>query len=162
MERGVLRYLLLDALRDGPKHGYEVIKWLEERTHGLYVPSPGTVYPTLQLREDQGLVAADREDERRVYRLTDPGRAELDAHVDVVQSVWARFPDGGAAGTQRHEVGFVEDELRELARTVWAGLHSAARNGDAERVRRVRLVLERAKNEVREIIAGDAPPKPMV
>src|SRR5262245_37807364 len=53
MERGVLRYLILDALVDGPKHGYEVIKRLEERTEGEYAPSPGTVYPTLQLLEDQ-------------------------------------------------------------------------------------------------------------
>ena len=60
MERGVLRYLILDALADGPKHGYEVIKRLEERTHGEYIPSPGTVYPTLQLLGDQGLVRAAR------------------------------------------------------------------------------------------------------
>ena len=158
MERGLLRYLLLDALRDQPKHGYEIIRSIEERTHGLYVPSPGTIYPTLQLLEDQGFVTADREDERRVYRLSETGRTELTTHADVIQAFWARFPDGGSAAG-RHEVSFLRDELHDLARTVHSGLHDALRGGDTERVRRVRLALERCKNEIREIVAGGPSPE---
>src|SRR5436190_4889260 len=151
MERGVLRYLLLDALRAGPKHGYEVIKWLEERTHGLYVPSPGTVYPTLQLLADQGFVAADPQDERRVYRLTESGQQELDAHAEAVQAVWARFPDEASAAG-RHELGFLRDEVQDLMRTLWSGFRASPGSADAEQVRRVRQALERCKNEIREII----------
>ncbi len=158
MERGLLRYLVLDALRDAPKHGYEVIKSIEERTHGLYVPSPGTVYPTLQLLEDQGLVAAEHQDDRRVYRLSETGRTELSAHADTVRAFWARFPDGESAAG-RHEVSFLRDELHDLARTVHGGLHDALRGGDTARVRLVRLAIERCKNEIRQIIAGGAPPE---
>ena len=68
------RYILLDALRDGPKHGYEIIKTLEERSGGKYVPSPGTVYPTLQYLEDQGLVRATEEADRRIYQSLTPAR----------------------------------------------------------------------------------------
>src|SRR6266567_4853360 len=81
VERGMLRYLLLDSLRHSPKHGYEIIKWLEEQTHGRYAPSAGTVYPTLQLLEDQGLLLAERADEKSVYRLTETGEAELQTHA---------------------------------------------------------------------------------
>src|SRR3982074_1418623 len=71
LERGMLRYVILYVLRDGPKHGYEVIKHLEERTGGFYSPSPGTLYPTLQYMEDLGLVKSDQDEGRRVYQLTD-------------------------------------------------------------------------------------------
>src|SRR5438128_1242224 len=91
MERGALRYVLLDALRTGPQHGYEMIKALEERTHGQYAPSPGALYPTLQYLADLGFVRATREEDRRVYELTEAGRAELDAHQDRVDAFWARF-----------------------------------------------------------------------
>jgi len=156
MERGVLRYLLLGALSDGPKHGYELIKWLEERSHGLYTPSPGTVYPTLQLMEDQGFVRAESQDERRVYHLTDAGRAELGAHADVVEAVWARFGGRTPSDASRHEAGFLQDELNDLTQTVWGGLRSAIRQGDDETVRRVRRAIEGCKNEVRDLIARSA------
>jgi DNA-binding PadR family transcriptional regulator len=160
MARGVLRYLLLDALRDGPKHGYEVIKWLEERTHGRYSPSPGTVYPTLQLLQDQGLVTAEQTDERRVYRLTAAGQNELTARAGLVQAVWERFPreQPGAGGP---EFAFARDELDDLARTTMAGLQDAWQRGDAELAHRLRLALERCKSEIRELIARrSAPPPP--
>jgi DNA-binding PadR family transcriptional regulator len=156
MERGVLRYLLLAALRDGPKHGYELIKWLEGRTHGFYSPSPGTVYPTLQLLEDQGLVRAESQEERRVYHLTDAGRAELEAHAGTVEAVWSRFAGGAPSGASRHEAAFLHDELQDLHRTIWEGLRGPLDAGDGQAVRQVRQALERCKNEVREIIARAA------
>src|SRR5690348_1385934 len=60
MERGMLRFVLLDALRKAPGHGYEIIKAIEERTRGQYVPSPGALYPTLQLLEDLGHVRSNQ------------------------------------------------------------------------------------------------------
>jgi DNA-binding PadR family transcriptional regulator len=156
MERGVLRYVLLAALRDSPKHGYQLIKWLEERTHGLYSPSPGTIYPTLQYLEDQGLVRAESQEDRRVYHLTDAGRAELEAHSGRVDSIWERFAGHAPSGASRHEAAFLQAELQDLNRTIWGGLRGALRQGDDETVRRVRLALERCKNEVRDIIAHGA------
>ncbi len=95
MERGLLRYVILNVLSDGPKHGYEIIKTLEERTGGRYAPSPGTLYPTLQYLEDLGLVTSDQEEARRVYKLTDAGRTELDQHTREIEGFWSRFSDRG-------------------------------------------------------------------
>jgi DNA-binding PadR family transcriptional regulator len=153
MERGALRYLLLDALHAAPLHGYEMIKRLEERSHGLYVPSPGTVYPTLQLLEDQGMVQADDDDGRRVYRLTDAGHKDLEAHAEVVAQTWVRFGGESPSAVSRHEIAFLRDELHNLAQTAREGLHGALRHGDVETVRQVRLALERCKNEIRGLIA---------
>ena len=153
-KRGQARYVLLDALRDGPKHGYEIIKTLEERSAGQYVSSPGTVYPTMQYLEELGLVRADQEGERRVYHLTEAGRAELDAHAEHVDAFWARFAVRSTAKAIRHEVGFLEDELDDLARTAWRGLREAIEREDQQTIRQVRLAVEHCQNEIREIITG--------
>src|SRR5215472_14926269 len=120
-----MRYVLLDALRDGPKHGYEIIRWLDERTNGAYAPSPGAVYPTLQLLGDLGFVRAGQDDDRRVYELTDAGRAALDEHAEMIRHFWARFTETADMRAMRPEVGFVRDELDELTRTAWSGVRLA-------------------------------------
>ena len=156
VERGTMRYVLLDALRDGPKHGYEIIKWLDERTGGAYAPSPGAVYPTLQLLGDLGFVLAGQEDDRRVYALTDTGRSALEEHAEAIQHFWARFTGATDPRMSRPEFGFIQDELRELTRTVWIAVRSATDRGDDATAREVRSAVERCKNDVREIIARDA------
>jgi DNA-binding PadR family transcriptional regulator len=102
------------------------------------------------------MVTAEQADERRVYRLTEAGQAELTAHATLVQAVWDRFPSEQTAGG-RHEFAFLRDELDDLARTVMAGLQDAWRRGDVEQARRLRQALERCKSEVRELIARVAP-----
>ena len=151
-KRGEARYVLLDALRDGPKHGYEIIKTLEERSAGQYVSSPGTVYPTMQYMEELGLVRADQEGERRVYKLTEVGRAELAAHAEHVDAFWGRFAARSTAATSRHEVGFLQDQLDDLARTAWSGLREAIEKDDRQTIRQVRQAVEHCQNEIREII----------
>lgn len=155
LERGLLRYVILDVLSDGPKHGYEIIKQLEERTQGRYAPSPGTLYPTLQYLEDLGLVRSDQEDARRVYHLTDAGKAELDERSATTKEFWSRFKDRAPHGPGRYELKFIEDALGDLARTVRMGMRTGAFS-DAETMRKVRQALERFQNEVREIITQAA------
>ncbi len=74
--RGDVRAAALTLLTERPMHGYEMIQELEERTDGMWRPSPGAVYPALQLLEDQGLVTADTEGGKRLFSLTDTGREE--------------------------------------------------------------------------------------
>src|SRR5262249_23181395 len=81
MRRGDIRQALLRALVDGPAHGYEVIRRLEDRSGGLWRPSAGSVYPTLQLLEEQGLLTSREEGGKRVYELTDEGPAESQAQT---------------------------------------------------------------------------------
>jgi DNA-binding PadR family transcriptional regulator len=152
----MIRYVLLDALRDGPKHGYEIIKWLDERTGGAYAPSPGAVYPTLQLLGDLGFVRAEQEEDRRVYTLTETGQSALDEHAEAMQHFWGRFTGATDPHMSRPEFGFVQDELRELTRTVWVAVQAAMARDDRAATGEVRSAVERCKNEVRDIIARGA------
>src|SRR6187549_3195421 len=83
MRRGEIRTVLLGALTDGPGHGYDVMQRLEEKTGGAWRPSPGSVYPTLQLLEDEGLVRSTERDGKRVYEITDAGRAEAQRRAEA-------------------------------------------------------------------------------
>ena len=145
----------MDALRSGPVHGYEIVKALEERSAGQYVPSPGTIYPMLQNLLDEGMVSASQDGDRRVFQLTDAGQVELDAHAADVEGFWERFESIGIEKASRHEVSFLEEELDSLSRTIWSGLHNAIKRGDQEMIRRVRQVVARCRDDVRAVISGE-------
>ncbi|MBY8873465.1 PadR family transcriptional regulator [Micromonospora sp. PLK6-60] len=122
---GRLRLYLLKLLDDGPKHGYELIRRLEDRFLGLYAPSAGTIYPRLARLEAEGLVEHTAAGGRKVYRITDAGRAELhqrSGEVTALESdITASIEDlSGLAGEIQNEVrGSVRDlkqELREATR----------------------------------------------
>ena len=91
-EQGDLRFVVLKLLADKPAHGYEIIKAIEDRFGGGYAPSPGIVYPTLTLLEEQGFIAVVGTDgPRKLYGLTDEGRAELARSEAEVERVFARI-----------------------------------------------------------------------
>ena len=105
--RGDIRIALLTVLVDGPAHGYELIQRLEERSGGRWKPSPGSVYPTLQLLEDADLVAASQRDDKRVYAITEAGQTELAKRVEETGGP-AWFNDSDTAGGHhalRHSIG---------------------------------------------------------
>jgi len=89
--RGDLKYALLGLLQEHPKHGYEMIKDLEERSGGFYSPSAGAIYPTLQLLEDRGWVSVEVVEGKKVYTITDAGRQALSEY----QERSSGFPFGG-------------------------------------------------------------------
>src|SRR6478735_579446 len=82
MRRGQIRIALLAALAEEPGHGYDVMQKLEDKSGGAWRPSPGSVYPTLQLLEDEGLVRSTERDGKRVFEITDTGRAEAAARIE--------------------------------------------------------------------------------
>jgi len=93
-EHGDLRPVVLALIEMEPRHGYELIKALEERTGGAYRPSPGVVYPTLAMLEDEGRIRqAGGETGRKLFEITDEGRAELDADRTTVEALFARMED---------------------------------------------------------------------
>lgn len=154
LQRGLLKFVILSVLKDGPKHGYDIIKHLEEKTGGHYSPSPGTLYPTLQLLEDQGLVRSEQDGEKRVYNLTEAGHAELDKQHISVEGFWSRFRERMPSGANAYELRFAGDAFRDLLRTVIGGFRSGAFAKNPETVRNIRLALERCQNEIREILTG--------
>jgi DNA-binding PadR family transcriptional regulator len=90
-ERGDVRYLILDAIAAQPRHGYEIIQAIEQRTGGRYKPSPGTVYPTLQMLEEMGHARSREEGGRKVFEITDEGRRDLQEHRDEVEDAYDRL-----------------------------------------------------------------------
>ncbi len=92
---GDLRLIALALIAEQPRHGYEIIKVLEEKTAGWYSPSPGIVYPTLTFLEEAGYVTAQAEGSKKLYTITDEGRAYLDQNRDFVDAVLERL---GALG----------------------------------------------------------------
>ncbi|MCX8202701.1 MAG: PadR family transcriptional regulator [Nitrososphaeria archaeon] len=87
LARGDMRLLVLEVLRDGPKRGYEVMSAIREMFLGIYSPSPGAVYPTLQMLEDEGLVASEEVEGKRVYRITERGLAFLEERRDLLDEL---------------------------------------------------------------------------
>ena len=110
--KGNVRGLLLAALLDGPAHGYELMRRLEGQAGGQWRPSPGSVYPLLQLLEDEGLVHGHDSGGRKVYELTERGRAQADAG-------WLRdLADGTAAGSAHLDLRAEVHRLHAAARQV--------------------------------------------
>ena len=72
-----MKFVLLELLQERPMHGYEMIKALEEKSSGFYTPSPGSIYPTLQMLEDRGFVTVQEVEGKKVYSITDTGRTLL-------------------------------------------------------------------------------------
>jgi DNA-binding PadR family transcriptional regulator len=106
-ESGEVKFVILRLLREKPRHGYEVIKALEEQMSGCYTPSAGTVYPTLQLLEDEGYVRVVEADGKKVYHITPEGERYLEEHRDLLDEILDRvretvrdFTGGGLGEVQ--------------------------------------------------------------
>ncbi|MDB5700753.1 MAG: PadR family transcriptional regulator [Sphingomonadales bacterium] len=97
-DSGELRLVLLKLIEEQPRHGYDLIREIEERTGGAYAPSPGVIYPTLTLLDDMGLIAqAVSEGAKKQFAITETGAAELLAKADEVAALFQRLAELGAA-----------------------------------------------------------------
>lgn len=144
--RGDVRAAILVLLAEQPRHGYELIQEIAERSSGAWTPSPGSVYPTLQALEDEGLVTLESVEGRRTASLTDAGRAYVEEHGAALGEPWAAAGDAGPALALRHEGLAVRDAIGQVARVGTPGQHTAAA-----------AVLATARKELYRILAEDAP-----
>lgn len=143
--RGDLKYMILELLSEGPMHGYEVMRRLEEESGGCYSPSPGSVYPTLQMLEDQGHVVSEAADGKRVYRITDAGRAFLDKHSRRVEDIVDRVSEFSERFTGRA----MRDVTRSFVRLTQASCEGALSWAqDPEAMEALREILDRATRDV--------------
>jgi DNA-binding PadR family transcriptional regulator len=120
---GRLRLYLLKLLEESPRHGYEVIRLLQDRFLGVYSPSPGTIYPRLARLEEEGLVTHEVVKGKKVYSLTDKGRAELERRMDEL----ADLEDEITASAQEF-AREVQEDVRETVRSLREELTHAARD----------------------------------
>lgn len=146
MRRGEIRRAILSTLSDGPGHGYEVMRRLEARSGGIWRPSPGSVYPTLQMLEDEGLVHSHTLDGTRVYELTDAGRAEAASSADA---------PGQAPWEQGDETDRRLRALHEAVSQVHMATRQVAGAGSPEQIDRGIEIVQRTKRELYQLLAGD-------
>jgi DNA-binding PadR family transcriptional regulator len=154
-ERGNVRYLVLDAIAAQPRHGYEVIQAIEERSGGAYRPSPGVIYPTLQLLEEMGHASLVERETRKVFSITDAGRADLDAHKDEVIEFYDQCR-GGSDSWERQAEEF-GDLMRRAAR-LFKSFRRAAHHGRMSpgAQAKVKKVLDEAVAKIEEILNEDS------
>jgi DNA-binding PadR family transcriptional regulator len=150
-ERGDLKFVILRLISEKPMHGYEVLKALEEESGGCYTASPGSVYPTLQMLEDQGYVRSREEEGKRVYEITDEGREYLDEHGDVVEEIFERigsFADRFLGKDTRE----LSAAFSRLAQSTFEGAFAWDLGSDA--LRGMADALDRARQEVEDLKRG--------
>lgn len=142
---GEVRLALLSMLESGPKHGYELMKELESKSNGVYKASAGAIYPALQQLEDEGLVTSDQAQGKRVYTLTDAGKAEVQREAETIKRIWFRAQDAGG--------WLISPEGGEVARPAAAVMKAALRAArehwhDSAKMNKIREILDRARQEL--------------
>jgi DNA-binding PadR family transcriptional regulator len=143
--RGDVRAAVLALLAERPMHGYQIIREIEERSDGAWKPSPGSVYPTLQLLADEGLISAEESGGRKTYSLTEGGRAEADAAAETPAPWTASSGREGGGHGALPKAGI---ELAQAAAQV-------GRTGTPEQVQQAVTVLEDARRRLYSILAQD-------
>lgn len=151
--QGALRLVILRLIGDEPRHGYELIKEIEERFGGAYSPSPGVIYPTLSLLEEQDLIrlapdaaGSPEEGAKKRYAITDAGRLSLAENAAEVSAIFARMAESGAGGAGRAQLFRAMHNLRTALR-----LRLARGRLTEEELRRIISILDEAARTIERI-----------
>ncbi|MFI5027914.1 MAG: PadR family transcriptional regulator [Solirubrobacterales bacterium] len=143
--RGDIRAAALALLSERPMHGYEMIKEIEERTGGAWIPSAGSIYPTLQMLEDEGLISGQEVEGKRRFTLTDAGTAERKSR-DEEEAPW----DAVRAGVDPEQIQ-LRDAVRKLHHSIGQVFHAA----DEGQQRRIRELLDETRRRIYAILAEE-------
>lgn len=140
-EKGGIKFAILDLLKDRPRHGYDIILEMERRSGGLYSPSPGAVYPTLQALEDQDLVTSNVEEGKKTYTITEAGLAYLEEHQERVRrhrerwvGQWGEWGAPGPEGEGPSARSEIKELLVRLTREVWSAATGPEKEEEVSRV----------------------------
>jgi DNA-binding PadR family transcriptional regulator len=140
--RGDVRAAILALLAERPMHGYEMIQQLDERTGGVWRPSAGSIYPTLQLLEDEGLIRGEESEGKRRFELTDEGREQGDAGKGPLP--WETV----TAGVDPQQI-----QLRRSFHQLRAAARQVAEAGDEDQATRVRELLDETRRKIYAVLA---------
>jgi len=149
IERGEMRYLILDTLREKGNHGYDIIQTIQEKTGGFYRPSPGTVYPALQMLEDMELVSFHRDGKRKIYELTDKGREELESQRSLLEDIYEDMHEG-----QSPEQDVFFEEIHEQLTGMFKSISRLFRRGllSTEKAAKIREIIREAVKQIDTIL----------
>ena len=144
-DQGHLKYLILQLLDEKPRHGYEIIKEIEDRFGGAYSPSPGTVYPTLTLLEDLGYARAKPEEGgKKIYEITDEGRAHLAENKPLIDDIFSKIEDFAQS-----IFGEPMMDVNRGLKNVASAIYGSKRTGrTAEQTRRIKEILDKAAADI--------------
>lgn len=148
VRRGDVRTAVLALLSENPSNGYQLIQQISQRSGGVWEPSPGSIYPALQLLQDEGLVKADETDGKRLFSLTDAGRIYAEERRTELNSVWDTVS------------GTVDDsmtELRNLIKQVAVAVMQVAGTGTDPQIAEARRLLTQTRRQLYGILAADEP-----
>ena len=147
-DRGLVRYLVLDAISGQPSHGYEIMAAIEKMSQGAYRPSPGVIYPTLQLLEELEHVKVTAKDDKKVYAITAAGTEDLKEHRAEVEEFYEDAEDSFDPA----QMVELAHSVRRLLRTV----RRATRRGTlgATKMAKVRALLEETAAKLEELLGG--------
>jgi DNA-binding PadR family transcriptional regulator len=148
MRRGDVRAAVLVLLDEQPHSGYSLMEELERRSNGAWRPSPGSVYPTLQQLEDEGLIAPEPGEGRTPYALTDAGKAYVAENREALGEPWAKPAEG---------IGEERLELRGLVAQIGAATFQVGAAGDDAQVTRAKELLAETRRSLYKILADDQP-----
>ncbi|AKR57322.1 PadR family transcriptional regulator [Devosia sp. H5989] len=155
---GDLRLVALYLIEEQPRHGYDLIKAIEEKSHGLYSPSPGVIYPALTYLEEAGYATASQEGNKKAYTITEEGRTYLNENREAVASTLDFLGKAGerakemrehmeARGGRDRDIPGVLPEVNEARRALKSAIASAVR-GSEDQQRRLAEILRRAAEEI--------------
>jgi DNA-binding PadR family transcriptional regulator len=145
--RGDVRTAVLLLLAEEPRNGYQLMQEMEERSEGVWRPSPGSVYPTLQQLEDEGLISSAERDGRRVFELPDEGRATLAKRPADAGAPWEQIAGGVSDQTL---------ELGSLLRQIAMAAMQVVQAGSESQLVEARQILEESRKALYRVLAGDA------
>ena len=144
-EAGEVRLAVLSLLAEGPKHGYQLMKEMTDRSGGVYKASAGSVYPTLQQLEDEELIVSEQEGGRRIYKLIRAGRRELEKDPETVRRIWERAEEYEDWGR------FMNADSATIFQSIGSLVKTAMRASNRAGTDRVRAVLDRTRKELEEL-----------
>jgi DNA-binding PadR family transcriptional regulator len=147
-EKGALKYVILDLLKDKSAHGYEIIRALGERSHGMYSPSPGSVYPTLQLLSDMGYLTATEIDAKKVYTITNPGRKFLKENHESLEHINTFLEQRWPSDNKYTEWQQTIQSMHRLGQKLRGNFHEL----DKEQLTAIRGILDKSVHDIENII----------
>jgi DNA-binding PadR family transcriptional regulator len=143
-----VRAAILALLREGPRNGYQIMSEIEERSGGAWRPSPGAVYPALQLLADEGLIAGEESGGRRTFSLTDAGRRHIEDDPEAARPAWEAMA--------QDEPGEMPGLFAQAAR-LGGSIVQLAHAGTPEQIRAAERLLEQTRRQMYQILASDEP-----
>jgi len=146
-QKGDLKYVILELLKDKPRHGYDIIRELEERSYGFYKPSPGVIYPTLQMLEEMGYASSAEQEGKKVYSITEEGLNFLTAQSNIADDVRRKI---------KHKWSFKSIGKMVMVMKTYHALENLLNEGfrsmDTDKAEQINQILSQAYKDIESVL----------